>query len=188
MIAVCENFSGLNFARYDAVLIFISSHGDEGDIVYGVDGNGITVNNVVSKFKSNDSLANKPKLFFMQNCRGRYVDRGVDIVQADGPRTAPFRIPSEADVLVAFSTVDGYESYRDEAEGSWFISVLIDVLNKQAHDMNLTDLLIIVNKKVAEKSHRGKKQIPSFITTLRKPVYFVKRPREQKRGTFTPEL
>ena len=172
MIEVCKRFSQTNFSMYDAVLCFISSHGDEGDVIYGTDGNRVTVNDVVSKFIGKVSLANKPKLFFMQNCRGRYTDGGVDMVHADRPRTTPFRIPFEADMLVSFSTVDGYESYRDVTQGSWFISKLMEVLNERDHDLSLTELLCIVNKRVSRMDYYGRKQMSCFRTTLRKPVYF----------------
>ena len=187
MIQVCESFSKTPLRSYDALLVFISSHGDEGDVIYGTDGNSITVNNVISKFRSIDSLANKPKLFFMQNCRGRNSDRGVDTVQADNPPIIPARIPIEADILVAYSTVDGYESYRDVTEGSWFITVLMEVLNERDHGMNLTDLLSIVNKRVARLDHRGRKQMSCFESTLRKPVYFGEREPGMSRITTTPD-
>ena len=185
MIQVCENFSKTAFRLYDALLVFKSSHGDEGDVIYGTDGNSITVNNVISKFRGIVSLANKPKLFFMQNCRGRNSDRGVDTVQA--PPIIPARIPIEADTLVAYSTVDGYESYRDVTQGSWFITVLMEVLNERDHGMNLTDLLSIVNKRVARLDHRGRKQMSCFESTLRKPVYFGEREPGMSRITTTPD-
>lgn len=193
MIEVCERFSQTNFTEHDGVLCFISSHGDEGGVIYGTDGNKVTVNDVVSKFKGKISLANKPKLFFMQNCRGRYIDRGFDMVQADCPPTASIRIPFEADMLVAYSTVDGYKSYRDETQGSWFITVLMEVLNQRDHDMHMSliDLLSIVNKRVASLDDRGRKQMSCFMSTLRKPVYLGdvnrRRGRNRMRRTLTPD-
>ena len=187
MIQVCESFSKTPFRIYDALLVFISSHGDEGNVIYGTDGNSITVNNVISKFRGIVSLANKPKLFFMQNCRSRNSDGGVDTVQADSPPTSPARIPIEADTLVAYSTVDGYESYRDVTEGSWFITVLMEVLNERDHGMNLTDLLSIVNKRVARLDNSDRKQMSCFESTLRKPVYFREREPGMSRITTTPD-
>ena len=177
MVEVCESFSGTEFKDYDALLVFISSHGDEGNLIYGTDGKSITVNEVVGKFKGKISLANKPKLFFMQNCRGRNADRGSGTVQADNPPIIPARIPYEADMLVAYSTVDGYESYIDETQGSWFITCLMKVLNERDHNMNLTDLLSIVNKRVASLHYRGRKQMSCFESTLRMSVYFGERER-----------
>ena len=113
-------------------------------------------------------------------------------MHADRPRTTPFRIPFEADMLVSFSTVDGYESYRDVTQGSWFISVLMEVLNERDHDLSLTDLLSIVNKRVSRMDYRGRKQMSCFRTTLRKPVYFefrlMNREQEQRiRRNSTPQ-
>jgi hypothetical protein len=191
MKKVCEDISNIKFSTYDAFICFISSHGDEGNVIYGVDGHRITVDEIVSQFKRISSLANKPKLFFLQNCRGRNIDLGhLEVteqagVQADhGARPpSPIRLPIEADILVFYSSVDGYESYRDVNTGSWFITVLMDVLNEHEPNMNLTDLLSMVNKRVARMDSHGRKQMPCFTSTLRKPVYFKMR---RNGRTLTP--
>ncbi|CAB3979186.1 caspase-3 [Paramuricea clavata] len=191
---VCEEISAnVNFSTYDAFICFISSHGDEGNAIYGVDGNSVTVDEIVSQFKGIPSLANKPKLFFMQNCRGRNIDLGQSAVmeqaevQADhGSRPpTPIRLPIEADILVSYSSVDGYEPYRDVSTGSWFITKLTEILNEHEPNMNLTDLLSMVNKRVARVDSRGRKQMPCFTSTLRKPVYFKMR---RIGRTLTPDL
>jgi hypothetical protein len=173
---VCRTISwNEDFRSYDAFMCFISSHGDEGGI-YGVDGECIRIDDIARMFKGKVSLVNKPKLFFMQTCRGRNIDRGISNTQADHgalPRPLTIHLPVEADVLVAYSSLDGYESYRDIEEGSWFITVLIKVLNEHAHNMKLTDVLTIVNKRVADMvTAEGKKQMPCFLSTLRKAVHF----------------
>lgn len=178
---VCRNFSEMGFCDYDGFLFFISSHGDWGNVIYGVDGEYVTVSEIVSHFKKKQTLVNKPKLFFMQNCRGRNVDRGQtahryqDEVQADhglGSQARGIRFPIEADILIAYSSVDGYESYRSELTGSWFIIKLIEIARQVLNHLNLTDFLSLVNKKVAMLNAMGRKQMPCFTSTLRKPVHF----------------
>ena len=171
-----DEISQRDFSSYDAFVCFISSHGDAGGI-YGVDGKFITVPYIVDKFKPQGefrSLVGKPKLFFTQNCRGTDFDLGEqaqDDVKSDSPVT-PVYIPTEADILVAYSSADGYESYISTKKGSWFMSVLMHVLDTRAHDMNLTDMLAIVNLEVAKMDSRGRKQMPCFTSSLRKAVYF----------------
>jgi len=42
--------------------------------VYGTDGT-ISIRDIASKFKSNASLAGKPKIFFFQACQGTKIDK-----------------------------------------------------------------------------------------------------------------
>jgi hypothetical protein len=177
-----------DFSSYDAFICFISSHGGGGGIL-GVDGETIPVQFIVDLFKPSDNnrtLVDKPKLFFTQNCRGDRIDRGVPIgpdddggsdesdndVETDSEKV-PITIPTEADILVAYSSVNGYESHRNTKTGSWFIIKLTKVLTKHARNMSLTDVLAIVNEAVARMvSRTGRKQMPCFTSTLRKAIYF----------------
>ena len=166
MNTLFKTTSEQDFSPYDAFVCFISSHGDCGGI-YGVDGNLISVDEIVLPLKGKRSLVGKPKLFFTQNCRGRDVDAGV---VPDRP-SPPIYHPVEADILVAYSGSDGYEAYRDTTEGSWFITALTEVLNASPQDIHLADMLTIVNQRIAAKESTGRKQMPCFTSTLRKAVY-----------------
>jgi hypothetical protein len=80
------------------------------------------------------------------------------------------RVPLEADILIYFSTTDGYISWRHPKQGSWFIESLCYVLNKYAAEPNieLNTLLLKVNNRVAIKY----KQMPEIVSRLRKEFYF----------------
>ena len=178
-----------NFQPYDAFICFISSHGNAGGIL-GAHGETIPVEYIVDQFKAKNehcSLVNKPKLFFTQNCRGDWENAGVNLEDDKGEtenddvndayetdtEKIPMTIPTTADVLVAYSTVNRYESFRNVKEGSCFIRVLTEVLEKNAKEINLTDMLATVNKEVANMEfNKGNKQMPCFTSTLRKPVRF----------------
>ena len=60
-------------SNYDAFIFTILTHGEEG-LVYGTDGT-ISIRDITSKFKSNASLAGKPKIFFFQACQGMKIDK-----------------------------------------------------------------------------------------------------------------
>ncbi|XP_028406998.1 caspase-3-like [Dendronephthya gigantea] len=178
-----------DFSSYDAFICFISSHGVKEGIL-GVDGYPlglITVKDITDQFtKGSRTLAGKPKIFFTQNCRGRQKNIGIPLHEEgdDGHREnlvdmenhfdeTPVTLPTGADMLVAYSTVDGYESYRSTENGSWFIIKLLEVLKKHAHSMSLTDMLAIVNDEISRMvSQQGKKQMSCFTSLLSKPVYF----------------
>ena len=181
-----QTISKGNFESFDAFICFISSHGDKGGIL-GYDGEAIPVQYIVDQFigsREKHSLVNKPKLFFTQSCRGVMTNEGAvvpvnddddeadSVDEADSGRI-PYTIPTTADVLVAYSTVNGYECYRNKKEGSWFILKLTEILNEYASKMHLADILALVNEKVAEReTQSGKKQMPCFTSTLRKAVCF----------------
>ncbi|XP_028410344.1 caspase-3-like [Dendronephthya gigantea] len=172
-----KTISKTDFSSYDAFVCFISSHGDPGEIL-GVDGGSITVKEIIRPINRCSSLEGKPKLFFIQSGRG--YKKHTDISQAKrrvvadslGFPSITISIPIEADILVAYSSLNGYELYRKASEGSWFITALTQVLSNHARDMNLTDMLAIVLKMVSGTQHCGRKQTPLFMSTLRKTVWF----------------
>ena len=182
-----ETISKRNFSSYDAFICFISSYGDSGGIL-GVDCDIITVKEIVRNLslKRCSTLVGKPKLFFIQCCRPCMKDDVRSKVVADHVYNNSITIPIESDILVAYSSLDGHELYRD-GEGSWFITVLTQVLSKYAHNINLTDMLAIVNEMVARMEYCGRKQMSLFVSTLRKAVYMkISKPNEELSATELP--
>ncbi len=41
-------------------------------------------------------------------------------------------VPNEADFLLGYATVPGYVSYRSKMYGSWYITKLVEMLDKYA--------------------------------------------------------
>lgn len=41
-------------------------------------------------------------------------------------------MPHDADFFIGYATIPGYVSYRHEDDGSWYISTLVEHLNKYA--------------------------------------------------------
>ena len=77
------------------------------------------------------SLANKPKIFLVQACRGPEKDvclgptddqQIADITFSDSTLSRS-RVPKESDFLLAYGSVPGYVSYRMPNFGSFFIQV-----------------------------------------------------------------
>lgn len=83
-------------------------------------------------------------------------------------------LPAEADFAVVFATVPGYVSWRNSAFGSWFIKAFVEVMTENVHKRHFTDILTLVNNKVALKfqSRDGNKQITDTSLRLRKFLYF----------------
>ncbi|XP_037317982.2 caspase-3b [Pungitius pungitius] len=168
-----------NSASFVCVLL---SHGDEG-LIYGTD--GYEKLDVLTKFFKGDrcrSLVGKPKLFFIQACRGMELDGGCQIESDSVDAQTLDRIPVEADFLYAYSTAPGYYSWRNTTNGSWFMQSLCEMLRRFSGQLELMQIMTRVNHKVAlhfESSsnmpgYSGKKQIPSIVSMLTKDFYFPK--------------
>ena len=70
----------INFDQYSCFMAFIMSHGNE-DGIAGKDVRMVKVNTLSSYFTPNqcEGLGNKPKIFFIQACRGPQLDKLDDI-------------------------------------------------------------------------------------------------------------
>ncbi|XP_056100218.1 caspase-3b [Rhinichthys klamathensis goyatoka] len=156
------------------------SHGDDG-MIYGTDG-AIPMKTLFELFRGDrcTSLVGKPKLFFIQACRGTGLDPGVE---SDGESEMETkRIPVEADFLYAYSTAPGYYAWRNVIQGSWFISSLCEMLLKYGKQLEIMQIMTRVNHKVAfdfesysnMPGFGGKKQIPCIVSMLTKDLYFPK--------------
>ncbi|KAJ8262203.1 hypothetical protein GJAV_G00163700 [Gymnothorax javanicus] len=156
------------------------SHGEE-NMVYGIDG-VVEISKLTGLFRGDRcaSLVRKPKLFFIQACRGTGLDDGVEVDSAS--EGSPSKIPVEADFLYAYSTAPGYYAWRNKENGSWFIQSLCSVLNKYGKELEIMQLMTRVNNMVARgfqsasllPGFDGKKQIPCIVSMLTKELYFPK--------------
>ncbi|KAF6719605.1 Caspase-3 [Oryzias melastigma] len=162
-----------NCASFVCILL---SHGDEG-VFYGTDGS-VELKFLTSLFRGDHcrSLVGKPKLFFIQACRGTDLDDGIEADSKDDTT----KIPVEADFLYAFSTAPGYYSWRNTMTGSWFINALCDMLSKYGKELELLHIMTRVNHMVAVEfesistspGFHAKKQIPCIVSMLTKEMYF----------------
>ena len=169
------------------------SHGNKKGIL-GIDSEAIQVDDITAKFQGGKcpQMATKPKLFFIQACRGEIDDdgylvpRGPDHVYPDSIEEMPVKLPSDADFLIAYSTTKGYVSYRRHTDdvchaathgeklGSWFISGLMQVFQKYSNKEDLMTMLTRVNKSMCKMcTMPGRcKQISCHLSMLTKKVYF----------------
>ena len=187
MKSVCSKMAAKDHSECDCFVCIILSHGEEG-IVYGTD-KEIEIKELTKHFKGDkcSTLIAKPKIFIIQACRGYQTDTGVNVNVADAKgkaeqvKPAMVKLPVEADFLFAYSTIPGYYSWRNGANGSWFIQALAEVLKEFGKTMEIRKILTLVNKKVAQeyqsfnpenKDFHKMKQIPCITSMLTKDVYF----------------
>ncbi|VFV46001.1 caspase 2 [Lynx pardinus] len=188
-----QNFAQLPAHRVtDSCIVALLSHGVEGGI-YGVDGKLLQLQEVFRLFDnaSCPNLQNKPKMFFIQACRGDETDRGVD--QQDGKNRAgsseceesddskellKTRLPTRSDMICGYACLRGTAAMRNTKRGSWYIEALTQVFSERACDTHVADMLVTVNALIKEREgyapgtefHRCK-EMSEYCSTLCRHLY-----------------
>jgi len=160
ILKVAQEMALKDHSNYAAFVFCIMSHGDKKDVIYGVDNRKAGIEDLMCEFTATNcpTLENKPKLFFVQACRGQRSDPrmsrlsastdsiagdSIQIIQSPDADLANGVSPREADFLLAFATVPGYKAWRSKQVGSWFIQVGINMclpeLNLLSVDKTLYD-------------------------------------------------
>lgn len=167
------------YSDFSMCVCAILSHGKDGGIIITRDGE-IQLKEISTLYGEKKTLLGKPKCFIIQACRGhnRMKGRSSYSESIDGslPRDEKCQptygeLPTEADFLFAYSTVDDHIAFRNSG-GSWFIEDFINVYRQNALKMDVVRVLHRVNRKVAERSSKHGKQMPSIVSQLRKDLYF----------------
>ncbi|XP_039764687.1 caspase-like isoform X2 [Pararge aegeria] len=124
------------------------------------------------------SLVGKPKLFFIQACRGDQIDSGRKVV-IDGPEVS-VNIPTHADFLVLYSSVENFVSYRDR-DGSFLVQELCDIIEEYHQEWDILHIITLVQRRIAyyratfspaNLSIHEKKQMPETRFSLTKLFKF----------------
>lgn len=180
MIGALRKVSKENHTENSCFVCVLMSHGLEGTIL-GSDERWIPIKSLTSLMTSDlcPTLRDKPKLFFLQACRGQEYDPGVEADSVEAPEEfLGISDAPEADFLCCYSTVEGYFAWRNPDTGSVFIRELCKML-KDCH-LEIIQILTRVNHCVANQfqsntndpdTHR-KRQMPCFASRLTKEFYF----------------
>ncbi|XP_052823815.1 caspase-3-like [Octopus bimaculoides] len=182
------DISTRDYANYNCFVCVILTHGEDNNWIYGTD-DKVKLDDLVEMLLPNrcPGLIGKPKLFFVQACRGTKFDSGAVMHDAGDMRKkyeniTSYKVPLWADVLLAYSTVPGFYSWRNSTNGSWFIQSLAHIFGKHGDRLELQQLMLSVNRRVAyeyesKTSHseiNEMKQVPCIASMLTKELYFYK--------------
>ena len=167
-------------ADSDCLLVVVLSHGGDDDLIAAQD-EWYPDEELWNPFLAENcpSLRGKPKLFFLNACRGNRQDRGAETDNMpEKAKVNRSKLPNHADFLIARSTVPGYVSWRNPTEGSHFIQALCEVLDpeKGAYNDDILSLLVKAQGIVATNKMGDRyKQMPSFTCQLTKKMIMNKK-------------
>lgn len=189
---VLDDIAADNHSLYDCFVLCLMSHGKEGAF-YCADGE-VVLMETISDFFSNSrcgTLRGKPKVFFIQACRGNTKEKGVVKDSPGNPRSPQpetaddnadtdwhfsFQsqevIPDHADLLMAYSTVSGYASFRNPNDGSRFVRCLVEVFREKACCEDVLSMLTMVNERISKMGEINSKQVGQPTSTLTKKLFF----------------
>nr|XP_033325090.1 caspase-1-like isoform X1 [Megalopta genalis] len=182
IVSILKSTAAEDHTDADCLIVVTMSHGESG-FVYAAD-TMYPVDMLWAQFTGDRcaTLVGKPKLFFIQACRGARLDNGVEMKVVHETDSADvYRIPTHADIMVAYSTFDGFYSWRNPDSGSWFIQALCEELNQNGRTRDLLTIMTFVNRRVAiqyqsfvpqDEHFHQRKQIPSIVSMLTRLVYF----------------
>lgn len=193
-----------NHADNDCLFVSFMSHGGNDGKIVTRDGT-LRVADLWESFNGTrcPSLVGKPKLFFIQACRGLRVDPGSTLIRVNKSSSSSrysddridchgsfSNVPDLADMLIMYSTTEGHVAFRG-VEGSWFFQTLCEELKALSGD--ILTILTEVNRKVAfaEQSSvqdpnfihlNKKKQMPNINSMLTKNFFLTKEALDKARG------
>ncbi|XP_077535257.1 uncharacterized protein LOC144147085 isoform X3 [Haemaphysalis longicornis] len=161
----------------DCLVVILLSHGLY-DVIYGTDYEPVDLRRDIYPLFNNENcpaLMGKPKLFFVQTCRGadvqvcRAVQRNDETDNALLPQ-APvaaqkMAMPEWSDMYIAYSTIPHYASLRDTQNGTWFISTVFSVFRQHAATAHLEALMRMVAEDMMRiQDRKGRMQTPNIDT------------------------
>ena len=194
MLGIMTEMGRRHHDQYDSFVCCILSHGKEGHI-FGTDSVMVSLDDLSKKVDANHcpSLGGKPKLFFLQACRGKMKEEAVRVgtdagdeppqpsepvrVATDvGTRVATdsdTEIPATADFFFGYATPLGFVAWRDLDHGSWYIAELCKALCELSTHASLSDIMTRVRYEVGRGYENiGYRMSPETTNRLQKNVFF----------------
>ncbi|EDW79684.2 uncharacterized protein Dwil_GK17916 [Drosophila willistoni] len=149
-----------NFEEHSALVIVVLSYGGQNETIMAKDGKYSLHIDILHPILKNQTLNDKPKIFFVQACKGQCTGYRMDSTL------------SLSDVYICYSTFEGYVSWINQ-NGSIFIQTLCEVLER---DGETKDIAAIMREVMATVNNtriiQDVQQIPSVTTTLTQKYCF----------------
>ncbi len=182
MREVLNRAMNIDHTHHDSFVCCLMSHGDS-DHVFGSDDQEVYLNRVRQNVINCKTLVGKPKLFFIQACRGGELPNARR-VQVDDHSAAGSKVllPEACDIFFGYATSPDTKACRFTGDGSWYVIELCKAFKNYPNE-DLMTIVQIAHHEVATakdyvytRTERGEKrsyrQSPQLVSTLIKKVYF----------------
>lgn len=185
--AVFEEQSTSDHSNRDCIAFVFLTHGLENGQIYAYDKQydmqSFFDYIVPDKCKT---LVGKPKLFFVQACRGGRRDSGVEVKYADiefdgfggsGSNMNLFKIPIFSDFFISYSCFQEFLSYRTLQKASPYVNILCQVFKVYWKESDILTMMTLVNLNAATKyeSPEKNKFSPCFVSNLTRLLRFTEK-------------
>lgn len=136
--------------RTDCLVVVLMSHGTT-EMIHAADNVPLHLDDDICALFNNENcpgLQGKPKLFFIQACRGGKEDNATGTtayesaddmaMAAEAPQTLRReRTATWSDMYTAYAMIPGYKAFMNRMIGSWFLSALYRAFTEHTGTMHL---------------------------------------------------
>ncbi|KAL4710009.1 hypothetical protein ACJJTC_015987 [Scirpophaga incertulas] len=157
--------------------IVILTHGANGGKLCAGD-QTYNLSEIMSILTQSPNLTNKPKLLFVQACRGGKTDEGKIFTEYDGNDDWRLIVPTHADYLITYSSPEDYVAFSN-ITGSWMIQEICKTIKENHKELDLLHMITLANEAIAQRiscsdrqDYNQKKQIMETWFTLTKLLKF----------------
>lgn len=174
-----------NYGYINKIVVAISSHGEKGGLVYGIDDKPLLVQDVLDEIDiiKAPHLSGIPKLFILQACRGNkrnpinisiyerviFTHSKTQKVYIDPLAQIPRTSAVGVDVCVFYATRDNFLALRNTITGSNFVIILCDILESpKSKNLEIAQIAKIVTRKTIYSFLNLKAmEVPEITSTMR---------------------
>merc|ERR1711892_149543 len=154
-------------------LMLIISHGTADFILDKDREKTWNIESLVTEVCDVQSLVGKPKLFFIEACRGKENNFSTQRMtkSSASPQQSGISLPSKQDVFVGFATVPGFVSFTN-MKGSPYLQALSSILSSHHATTDLSDIHLLVKRKLAgmnlgsDGARQGAEERSSLLSKL----------------------
>lgn len=169
MKSMAERYSCMK--HHGVFYLIILSHGAEGDVVYGTDGQKVEVHQLKELFYATKcpSLAGIPKIFMIDACRGSRNEEVHDFQTKSATQGANRKgtVLSSADFYTIRAATDGTTAGIHPVQGSLLTRTFVDVVTKADPDKEIDQIMTDVRGNITTQT------IETSSTLSKK--YYIKR-------------
>ena len=182
IMEIIKKAANMDHTNYDSFICCLMSHGDSG-YLYGTDDERVYLTKIQKQIIDCKSLVGKPKIFFIQACRGGNLPDARRVqVDDEGKKQSKVLLPDECDVFFGFATSPSTKACRFTDSGSWYIIELCRAFKNYPNEDLMTIVQVAHHEVSTDPQYiysrdedgeiKNYRQSPQLVSTLIRKVYF----------------